>query len=141
MGNVAFHLTWDARSAKYVFHKPIAHSVHRPDCLGPDAAGHGKRRLGRAVKQAVQFAVNVTCGTGGPLILVPILLWRGADARTANSLGQAAQLPVSVAATIANAGFGFIDATRAVVIGGSLLVGVLVGQRVARRLDTMRLGV
>jgi len=54
-------------------------------------------------------------------------------------LGQAIQLPVSLAATITNASFGWIDVLDAAVVGVALLAGMLIGQAVAERLDAIRL--
>src|SRR5262249_26129148 len=52
-----------------------------------------------ALVGAVTGFASALTGTGGPLVLVPILLWLGTPVISAIGLSQAIQLPVSVAAT------------------------------------------
>jgi uncharacterized protein len=52
---------------------------------------------------AVTGFLSVVSGTGGPLICLPLLLWKGMDVRRALLLAQATQLPVAGTATLVNA--------------------------------------
>jgi len=83
---------------------------------------------------AATGAGSALTGTGGALILMPILLRLGVDIRTTIALGQAIQLPIALAATIANAGFGRLDAWNAIVVGAALLAGMAIGTAAADRL-------
>lgn len=62
-------------------------------------------------------------GTGGPLVLVPIMISMSVPVLTAVGLSQAIQLPVAVAATLGNVLYGKLDLT----LGGILAVGLTVG--------------
>ncbi|WP_424946108.1 sulfite exporter TauE/SafE family protein [Candidatus Spongiihabitans sp.] len=69
-------------------------------------------------------------GTGGPLLLVPILIWRKLPILTAIGLSQAIQVPISVMATLGNLVYTEVDIklglTLALVLGGGALLGAKV---------------
>lgn len=72
-------------------------------------------------------------GTGGPVILIPLLmLWRQPMALTL-ACAQAIQLPVALSASAVHAAAGSRDLVLACGIGLVLLIGSLIGQRLARR--------
>lgn len=78
--------------------------------------------------QLVAIGVATGCGsaltgTGGPLILVPTLLWLGTPALTAIGLSQVIQIPIGILATIGNSVFGALDP----VLGATVAVGLAVG--------------
>ena len=50
-------------------------------------------------------------GTGGPLVLVPIMMSMSVPVLTAVGLSQAIQLPVAIAATLGNVLYGKLDLT------------------------------
>lgn len=70
-------------------------------------------------------------GTGGPLILVPLLLWLRFPALAAVGLSQAVQFPLASLATAGNIVFGEIDYLIGAAIGGGLLCGVMIGAKAA----------
>jgi hypothetical protein len=70
-------------------------------------------------------------GTGGPLILVPILIWLELPVLTAIALSQAIQLPIALLATAGNAWSGNLDLTLGVLLAAGLAVGTFVGARIA----------
>lgn len=70
-------------------------------------------------------------GTGGPLILVPILMWLELPVLTAIALSQAIQLPIALLATAGNALSGNLDLTLGVLLAAGLAVGTFVGARIA----------
>ena len=78
------------------------------------------------------FASALT-GTGGPAVLIPILLWRGVPLLAAIALGQIVQLPVAIAATAGNLASGPFDLGTAVLVGAALMPGVLFGRWAAKR--------
>lgn len=72
-------------------------------------------------------------GTGGPVILIPLMmLCRQPFALTIAAV-QAIQLPVALCATAAHAASGTRNLMLACTLGLILLVGSLVGQQLARR--------
>jgi uncharacterized membrane protein YfcA len=71
-------------------------------------------------------------GTGGPMVMVPLLVWRGTPLLAAIALGQVVQLPVSLVATLTNMSAGDVDLILAGVLAVPLVPGVLAGRRLAR---------
>jgi uncharacterized protein len=76
------------------------------------------------------FLSSVT-GTGGPMVLVPILISMSVPVLTAVGLSQAIQLPVAIAATLGNILYGKLDMTLAGVLAASLTVGSWFGAHLA----------
>lgn len=68
------------------------------------------------------FASSLS-GTGGPLVLVPILMWLDVPVLIAVGLSQVIQLPIAVLATVGNAYYGSLD----LMLGGLLASGVVLG--------------
>jgi uncharacterized membrane protein YfcA len=79
------------------------------------------------------FASALT-GTGGPMVLTPLLLWRGAPMLAAILMGQLVQLPIALTASAGNLYLAQVDVRTATTIGLLLLPGALLGRRVARAL-------
>jgi hypothetical protein len=76
------------------------------------------------------FLSSVT-GTGGPLVLVPIMMSMGVPVLTAVGLSQAIQLPVAIAATLGNILYGTLDLTLGGILAASLTVGSWYGAKLA----------
>jgi len=94
----------------------------------------GSKRADYAVGTAVGTVggfVSALTGTGGPMVLVPIQLWRGAPLLAAIAIGQIVQLPIAATATLGNWLHGGVDFAAASFIGAMLVPGVLAGQRLA----------
>lgn len=75
--------------------------------------------------------VSALTGTGGPMVLVPIELWRGVPLLAAVAIGQVAQLPIAATATLGNVLAGGVDLVAASAIGVALVPGVFAGRRLA----------
>lgn len=73
-------------------------------------------------------------GTGGPLVLVPLLLGLRMPVLSVVGLSQAVQMPISISATLGNSLLVEIDFKAAAFITGLLMVGVWFGARLAHRL-------
>ena len=58
---------------------------------------------------AVAGFFSALTGTGGPMVLVPLLVWRGAPLMTAVAVGQLVQLPISGVVTLGNYANGDVD--------------------------------
>lgn len=89
--------------------------------------------------RAVQWAVgagagfaSALTGTGGPLVLVPVQLWRGEPLLVAVATGQVAQLPIALVATAGNALASGVDVAQSALIGALLLPGVWLGPRLVQ---------
>lgn len=74
-------------------------------------------------------------GTGGPLILVPILVWLELPVLTAIGLSQVIQLPVAILASIGNVMHGTLDFTLGLVIAVVLTAGAAIGAWAAHKVS------
>ncbi len=73
-------------------------------------------------------------GTGGPLVLIPILVWMKLPLLTAVGLSQVIQLPIAALASIGNFQHGEVNVAASLAIAALLVLGVVVGARIAHRL-------
>jgi uncharacterized membrane protein YfcA len=73
-------------------------------------------------------------GTGGPVLLVPVLLALGVPALTTIAAGQLIQLPIVGFATLGYAAHGSVHFGLGSLLGGLAGAGALLGTRLARRL-------
>lgn len=87
-----------------------------------------------AVVGAVTGFGSSLTGTGGPLVLIPILMWLGTPVLTAIGLAQAIQLPIAITATAGNAAAGTLDAWLGAVLGIGLALGTWGGAHLAHAL-------
>lgn len=75
--------------------------------------------------------VSAMIGTGGPLLLVPLLLWLRMPVRAAVGLGQAIQIPVALMATVGNILASQFDPRLGLVLGAGVAIGTALGARIA----------
>jgi len=78
-------------------------------------------------------------GTGGPVLLLPVLMLLGLPTLPSVAAAQAVQLPIALAASTTHALAGRLDWTLGLAVGAALLAGAWAGRRAARRLDARRL--
>ena len=85
------------------------------------------------------FASAIT-GTGGPLVLVPLLLWLKVPTLMAVGLSQIIQIPIALLATGGNLTFGHVDFALGLGLSAILVGGVVIGARVAHQVsrDTLK---
>ena len=81
-----------------------------------------------AIAVAVGIASALT-GTGGPVLLVPLLMWLSVPVLTSVGLSQAIQIPIAFMATAANAWTGNLDWR----LGAWLSIGVTLGSAIGAR--------
>jgi uncharacterized membrane protein YfcA len=86
----------------------------------------------------VGFGSSLT-GTGGPVLLVPLLLVLGYISLTAVGISQAIQLPIAIFATIGFILYGQIDFELGVLLGLVQSLGVIVGGKIAHTLPHEKL--
>ncbi len=86
---------------------------------------------------------SVLTGTGGPLLLIPMLVWLHQPVLTAIGLSQVIQLPISLAATATNMVAGAVDFWLGAILAFAMAVGCWFGASVAHQLSEkwLRLGV
>ena len=85
----------------------------------------------------IGFATGVgsaLSGTGGPLLLIPILLWRKVSVLTAIGLAQAIMIPISTSATLGNFFHSQVDFMLGIFLGCLLGVGSYLGAKIAHML-------
>ena len=68
-------------------------------------------------------------GTGGPLLLIPILIWFKVPVLIAIGLSQVIQIPISASATLGNFLHGHVDINLAFVLALTMVGGTLVGAK------------
>lgn len=102
------------------------HGAHEP-----------REELGTAALVAVGAVVgfgSALTGTGGPVLLVPILLALGTAPLRAVAVSQAVQLPVVVAGSIGYLQTGLVDIGLGTTLGVLAALGVAAGAAVATRI-------
>lgn len=105
--------------------------------LRPRAVRETRDELGTAALVAVGAFVgfgSALTGTGGPVLLVPVLLTLGVAPLRAVAVSQAVQLPVVVAGSVGYLQTGLIDVRLGTVLGGLAALGVVAGAVVATRI-------
>ena len=75
-------------------------------------------------------------GTGGPVLLIPLLLWLNYPILMAVGLGQLIQIPIAILASIGNLMYGRLEIALGIAIGVTLLIGVTLGVWLAHQLPT-----
>lgn len=86
----------------------------------------------------VGFGSSLT-GTGGPVLLVPTLLFLQFLPLAAVGISQAIQLPIAVFATIGFVLFGQIDFSLGIALGIIQSIGVVIGSKIAHNLPQEKL--
>lgn len=89
---------------------------------------------------AVTRHASVATGTGGPLVLVPILTCLGVPVLTAIGLSQVIQLPIALLPTGGNFAFGEPDLMLGLLLAAGLSVGTLAGAQFAHKMPRAVLG-
>ena len=105
--------------------------VLRRQSAGPD---HGAIRFEPLLLAGIGAAVGVASaltGTGGPVLLVPLLMWWGAPVLASVGLSQAIQVPIALMASLGNFWTGSLDLLLAAVLSIGITLGSAVGARVA----------
>jgi uncharacterized membrane protein YfcA len=100
---------------------------------------HRARQLGRMHFIVIGFITgfgSAITGTGGPLIIVPIIIFLGLPVLTAVGLSQAIQLPIASFASIGNWMSGNLNFNLALLIAAAMVVGSLGGAMLVHRLPT-----
>jgi len=96
------------------------------------------RQLGSAALTAIGAVAgfgSAMTGTGGPLIIVPLLLWLRFPALAAVGLSQATQFPLATLATAGNLIYGQVDYEIGTTIGLGLVLGVILGAKTTHALS------
>ena len=99
-----------------------------------DVGAAGRALLGLGVGCASAWS-----GTGGPVVLLPLLALLGWSAADAVDAAQRIQLPVALAATTVNLGAGRLDVALGLGLGVLVLAGWFIGRALSRRLPVRRL--
>ena len=102
--------------------------------LRPQAVRETRDELGTVALVAVGAFVgfgSALTGTGGPVLLVPVLLTLGVAPLRAVAVSQAVQLPVVVAGSVGYLQTGLVDVRLGTVLGCLAALGVVAGAVVA----------
>lgn len=83
---------------------------------------------------AVTGFLSALTGTGGPLVLIPILMWCRVPVLMAIGLSQAIQLPIGTLATGGNLYTGSLDLVMGCALGAGISLGTIGGGKIAHKL-------
>ncbi len=83
--------------------------------------------------------ISAATGTGGPVTLVPILLWLEVPVLVTIGLSQAIMMPIAAAATLGNVLVGPWNFVLGATVAGGLSIGTIIGACFAHRISTVRL--
>jgi hypothetical protein len=107
---------------------------------GIEAAAAGRTAGLSPIAQVVLGALvgcgSAWSGTGGPVLLLPLLIFLAVPTRLAVDLGQGIQLPIACAATVVNLASGALDLRLGLLLGACLSVGWVAGYLLQRRIST-----
>ena len=103
---------------------------HRDQHLQPETRWRTPPIAGLGL--VVGFASALT-GTGGPVVLVPMLAAMKMGPLRAVGTSQASQIPIAVFASLSFAAFGEIDLALGLLLGLSQAAGILLGASIAHR--------
>jgi hypothetical protein len=84
-------------------------------------------------------ALSTLTGTGGPVVLLPILMLLGRDLSGAVGWALVVQLPIGMTAAITHAVASPLVLSQVLLVGGLMLGGVIAGQHLSRFLAIERL--
>ncbi|MFA9473414.1 MAG: sulfite exporter TauE/SafE family protein [Filomicrobium sp.] len=104
---------------------------------GSDAelkVGAGLTKPALAIIGAVTGFASALTGTGGPLILIPILMWLEIQVLTAIGLSQAIQLPIAALATAGYSYSGSLDIVLGCLLAAGISLGTWCGSLIAHAL-------
>lgn len=77
---------------------------------------------------------SVLSGTGGPLVLLPLLTWLSVPLMTAIGLSQAIQLPIAIFATVGNEANKLVNWDLVLFLAIGLAIGSFIGAKLSKRL-------
>jgi uncharacterized membrane protein YfcA len=82
-------------------------------------------------------AASALTGTGGPVLLVPLLMWLRVPVLAAVGLSQAIQIPIAGLASAGNVWSGHLDLRLAALLSVGITLGSAAGARVAHALPRL----
>jgi uncharacterized membrane protein YfcA len=97
-----------------------------------------KRSILISIGVATGFGSALT-GTGGPVLLLPILMAVNVPALAAIGVSQAIQLPIAISASVGFYLYGSIDFELGLLLGLTQAVGVVVGAQIAHKVSGKQL--
>ncbi len=110
------------------------HSLKDQTDPDPDTQGTGQPPAILVAIGAVTGMLSALTGTGGPLVLIPILMWCRVPVLMAIGLSQAIQLPIGALATSGNIYAGTLDLLMGITLGLGISLGTISGGKIAHRL-------
>ena len=138
----ALSLRWVSGTGMHLALAALALGSGLQSLLGRVVPESAVRRLSPLAMAGIGLAVGLGSawsGTGGPILLLPVLMVLAMPTRAAIAMAQAVQLPIAVAATAVNWWAGQLDWALGALFGAVLVVGWLAGDRLAARMPIAQL--
>jgi uncharacterized membrane protein YfcA len=108
--------------------------------LRRSTGGEGRDGLPVPMLLAIGTGVGIgsaVTGTGGPVLLVPLLMWLHVPVLAAVGLSQVIQIPIAGLASAGNFIAGHLDPRLAILLSIGLTLGSAVGARIAHALPSL----
>lgn len=103
----------------------------RSQPIQEDASDVGLTQLQLLSAGVVTGFASALTGTGGPLVLVPILMWLKCPVLPAVGMAQVIQVPIALTATAGNVSIGRLDLELAAILAVGLAMGTWGGAKIA----------
>lgn len=116
---VGFVVTWTLLSGVYSLRPNVADGTY----------GQPVSNLWMARIAVFTGFLSALTGTGGPVVLIPILIWIRLPVLTAIGLSQAIQLPIAALASFGNVIYGTPDYVLARLLAAELSIGSWFGEK------------
>ena len=103
---------------------------------------HGGFRFEPPLLAGIGLGVGIASavtGTGGPVLLVPLLMWLGGPVLATVGLSQAIQVPIAVMASLGNLWTASLDVPLTVALSIGITLGSAIGARVAHAVPAVLL--
>lgn len=109
----------------------------------PTATSMRRRTIGSLGLIVIGFVVgfgSTLSGTGGPVLLVPVMLLAGSTVGVAVSASQPIQIPIAIFGAASFLAYGSLDWRLALFLGAAQGIGVVIGAKISGRLpvETLR---
>ena len=99
-----------------------------------DRPSHNVSKHQMALVGLVTGFYSVLSGTGGPLVLLPLLTWLSVPLVTAIGLSQAIQLPIAIFATVGNEANNLVNWDLVLFLSIGLAIGSFIGAKLSKSL-------
>jgi len=136
VGGASTNVALSSTSVTVVIAVTLTAAAVRSLRRAPDSDSNG-RTLGLAALAVIGAVVgfgSTLSGTGGPVLLIPVMLLGGAGVKLAISSSQPIQVPIAIFGAASFLAYGSLDWQLALSLGTAQGLGTVLGARISDRL-------